>query len=188
MNFLQLCQRVRQEAGISGSGPASTANQTGEMKRVVDWTKTAWVDVQNKHNDWLWMQSTFSIPTIAATDTYTEAHAGLTDVRAWDRNSFRVQSTATDQTEMVWCEYRTFRDNFTLGAHASGKPHFFTITPAQAIQVYPVPDAVYTITGLYNREPTEFAADTDVPDISSEYHMVIVYRALMKYARYSAAT
>jgi len=35
MNFLQLAQRVRQEAGISGDGPVSVVNQTGEMKRVV---------------------------------------------------------------------------------------------------------------------------------------------------------
>ena len=75
--YLEICKRVRQEAGIAGTGPASVLNQTGEYKRVVDWVASAWEDLQNKRSDWLWMQGDFTFVTIASQDSYTPVEAGI---------------------------------------------------------------------------------------------------------------
>jgi len=187
MTFLELCQRVRQEAGISGTGPLSTVSQSGEMRRVVDWTKTAWIDVQNEQTEWNFLQAPFSLTCVPGTSTYTAADATVTDLRAWDMHSMRVRLNVPDQTELEPLDYRTFYDHFLLGTEQSGRPLYITATPSDSLQVSPNPNAAFIISGWYRKSPVAFTADADVPAIGSEYHMIIVYRALMMYARYSAA-
>ena len=36
LSFLQMVQRLRQEAGVSGNGPVTVASQSGEYKRLVE--------------------------------------------------------------------------------------------------------------------------------------------------------
>ena len=58
----------------------------------------------------------------------------------------------------------------------------------KSICLGPPPDGSYTITGDYFVAPSERAADIDVPvGIPTRFHMLIVYRAMMKYAGYESA-
>ncbi|RLC09555.1 MAG: hypothetical protein DRI24_21580, partial [Deltaproteobacteria bacterium] len=66
MNFLQLCKRLRQEAGLTGSGPSTVVDQTGISKQIVDWVNTAYVDVLSQHANWHFMQDDFSFNTTAS--------------------------------------------------------------------------------------------------------------------------
>jgi hypothetical protein len=50
-----------------------------------------------------------------------------------------------------------------------------------------VPDAVYTAYGDYYRKAVSLAVSADTPAMPSQFHMAIVYRALMKYAGFDAA-
>lgn len=77
MNFLGLVQRLRQEAGASGTGPLTTANQTGELQRLVNWINDAWLDIQSLRTDWDWMRSTFSFPTVSSQGIYTTSQMGI---------------------------------------------------------------------------------------------------------------
>ncbi len=45
MNFLSLCQRLRSEARIPGTGPSSVTGQTGELAKIVEWITTAYAVV-----------------------------------------------------------------------------------------------------------------------------------------------
>ena len=58
MNFLELCQRVRQDAGVSGEGPTAVTGQSGILSRIVSWVKQANNEIQLKNKDWrfLWAQ------------------------------------------------------------------------------------------------------------------------------------
>ena len=49
MNFLSLCQRLRSEARIPGTGPSSVTGQTGELAKIVEWITTAYEDIQANH-------------------------------------------------------------------------------------------------------------------------------------------
>ena len=40
--FLELCKRLRAEAGLSGSGPSTVINQTGHYGNVVRWVQQAY--------------------------------------------------------------------------------------------------------------------------------------------------
>ena len=46
MTYLELCQTLRREAGVSGVGPASVVDQSGEYLRLVEWIKAAWTEIQ----------------------------------------------------------------------------------------------------------------------------------------------
>jgi len=188
MNFLQLCQRVRQEAGISGSGPTTTVNQTGEMRRVVDWVQTAWLDVQNANPDWLWMQDGFSFSCTVSQAAYTPVQAGVTDFASWIIADVRVYTgTTANEYQMTFVPYADFKAVYMLGTIPTGRPTFFTVMPDKSLRFYPTPDAAYTIYGDYQKTASDLSGDTDTPGCPDRFHMIVVYGALKKYARYEAA-
>jgi len=95
--FLSIVQLLRQEAGIAGTGPSTVVGQTGEMKRLVDWTAAAWFEIQATHPDWRYKRYSVSFATVAAQATYTPAQAGITAATfsRWVRDSFRVYNTSS---------------------------------------------------------------------------------------------
>lgn len=74
--------------------------------------------------------------------------------------------------------------------HARGEPdewYFY----AETIRVYPEPDAAYTLTLRYYKKPTLLSADSDVPEIPSEFEELLVvgaaYRVLQVKDNYDQA-
>ena len=198
MNFLALCQRVRQEGGISGSGPTTVVSQTGNLKRLVDWTNTAWMDIQTSHQNWDWMRSSASFTTVAAQSTYPlGTGSGTVGVSVatfgmWDRDTFRnyVTSVGTNsEVFMDFIHYDTWRDSYMYGALRSTttRPLQMSISPAKAIVLGPPPIVGYTITGDYFTAPLDMTLDADTPALPAQYHMAIVYRAMMSYGAYESA-
>lgn len=188
MTFLQLCQRLRQEAGISGTGPSAVTGQTGEMKRVVDWINAAWMDIQIDHIRYDWMKGSFTL-TLAGSDAeYAASDASITDLREWDRESLKVYETSTaDETELTFVPYDEFRSAYMVGTIPTGRPEVFTVKPDKTMRFWPTPSGTFTVTGEYHKAASEMAADADEPGMPDEFHMAIVYRALQKYARYESA-
>lgn len=193
MTFLQLVQALRQECGVSGSGPATVLSQTGESKRLVDWTNAAWLELQGLHDDWLFLRKTFSFPTTASVGDYTPAAAGLTDFRYWHKETLRVYKTAlgiSDEQWLVEWEYQVFRNTYRFNQQTTqtGRPVVFAVKPMdKALMFGNVPDDVYTVVGEYQALPTEMAADADTPSIPSHLHRVIVYKAMESYALFESA-
>lgn len=195
MNFLLLCQRLRQEAGLSGSGITTTVDQTGISKQTVDWINTAYIDVLSQHANWRFMQETFSFDTTASKREYSIAETGVTDLEKWKDNeygSFRVYLTSSGVANeqymypLIWEDYRQM---YLYGATrtAEGLPSYFSVHPDKSLDFYLVPDNIYTITGEYFKVPAELSGDADIPIIPSQFHMIIVWRALMFYAGFDAA-
>lgn len=189
MTFLELVQRLSSEAGISGTGPSAVTGQTGLNLRLVNWTISAWNDIQQRRNDWLWMRGDFSFPTVAAQAEYTSTEAGITErFRSWDLQSVKVyRSSISDETKLDYLPYEMWRDIYLVGQRTPGRPVNVTQTPDKKLGLGHFPDAVYTITGKYRKSPQVLAADADEPEFDVEYHDSIWYRALMKYARFYAA-
>lgn len=192
MNFLQLVQRLARDTGVPGTGPATVVNQSGEDGRLVNWISSAWVDIQNEHSDWQWMRKSASFSTVAGQATYTPTQCGVTDFGAWDRNSFRNYDTAAGSKSeifMSYQEYELWRDEYQFGnmRTVQTRPSQITITPDKSIGLGPVPAAGYTVIGDYYSIPTEMTLDADIPALPTQYHMAIVYRAMMFYGAYEAA-
>lgn len=198
MNFLQLAQKLRQKCGGSGTGPATVVGQTGESKDFVDWINEAWLLIQAHESNWKWMRKPFSFTTTAGKNFYlpsaTVGETGITDLAKYhDLDSWRCYLTATGRTDegfLVPWHYQLWRDAYDFGANATlqDRPSVFAIRDNdRAIMLGPIPNDVYTITGEYQSVPTELADDTDVPGLPDRFHMAIVYRAMMLYAKQEAA-
>jgi hypothetical protein len=198
MDFLAIVKRLRAECGITGTGPTTVVSQTGELGRLVDWTNDAWRDIQTAHQDWDWMRTSTSFATVQAQATYPlGSGAGTCGVTAatfgmWARNTGRsyVTSVGTNSEAMLdFLPYDAWRNTYQFGATraAYSRPVEFSIAPDRSICLGPVPISGYTITLDYFTAPSDMAADADIPALPTQYHMAIVYRAMMFYGAYEAA-
>lgn len=191
--FLQLAQALRQESGISGAGPTTVVNQSGEMKRVCDWISRAWTDIQEDQPDWAWMRKTVTFNTTATKGLYAPvADLSLTDFGAWRKGSFRIYLTSAgvqNEFRLAQMGYETFRDYYLLGSRrvTYARPVNCAVAPDMQLALGMAPDDVYTVTGEYYKTPVTLMADADVPDMPARFHMAIVYRALMFYGAFEAA-
>ena len=52
MTFLELCQTVRSEVGISGTGPTTVIGQEGQLLSIVNFTAEADFLIQGLWLDW----------------------------------------------------------------------------------------------------------------------------------------
>ena len=95
MNFLGIVTRLVQESGASGAGPTTTVNQVGEYGRMVNWVQDAWLDIQSEHQDWEFLRTTCSFPTVSGSPFYTPAQANATNFGMWDLDTFRNYANPT---------------------------------------------------------------------------------------------
>ncbi len=191
MTFLEIVKATRELAGITGSGPVTTVNQLGEMLRLVNWVKQSWLDLQNLHKTWNFLLVDLSFTTVAAQGDYTLANMGASNLRQLDAESLRCQRADSDLRNRQFMEpwdWRHFRDTYRYNNLVQGRPIRFAVDPKdKSVCLAAVPDDAYLITGRYWTKPVAFVNDTDVPAIPDEYHMLIAYWALSKYAGYEAA-
>lgn len=198
MDFLGLCQRTRQECGISGSGPTTVVGQSGNLQRLIDWVNTAWMDIQTTHQDWNWLRTTMTFTTVSGQATYAlGTGAGTCGVSVatfgmWNRDTFRNYPTAVGNRGEVFMDFihfQTWRDTYQYGAlrYTTTRPVQMSISPEKSICLGPTPNGDYTISGDYYLAPSLMSADADVPALPAQYHMAIVYRAMMSYGAYESA-
>jgi hypothetical protein len=193
--FLQLVQRLRSEAGVSGADPVTCQNQSGELLRLVRWINDAWLDIQNKRADWFFLRSQFSFQTNTASNqqSYTPIQCNTTNFGNWKRDSLRIYTTSLGfANEMIlpFAPYDAFRNLYLYGANRSNymRPSLYSIDPQKNIVLGGPPDLVgYTINGEYYAVATYLQNDTDIPVLPPQYQMAIVWRALMWYGQYEGA-
>lgn len=173
-------------------------DQIGQAKKLVDWTATAWLEIQGLHNTWNWMRKKFAWETVAGTGDYlpsaltnTLTSSAMTDVRYWYKDTFRCQKKSIgiqDEQWLVEWEYNVFRNTYRFNVQVNGRPVVFGENPAgKAIMLGQIPDDVYIISGEYQKRPTSIVNNDDTPDIPEEYHMMIVYKAMQSYGLFESA-
>lgn len=189
--FLQLCVSLQELAGVTNSPMTTTSSQTGVNLRVVNWVKNAWIDIQNLHTEWLFLRQDLSFTT-SSSQSYTTTAMSATTLRRMDNESLRIYLTATgvaDEQPLSYMDWETFRNTYLFGTRQSGRPVCFSVDPAtKTLWLNSNPGTGYTIVGYFWRSPVTLSANSDEPAMPSEYHMLVVYRALMKYAGFEAAS
>lgn len=200
MNFLQLTQRLRQECGVTGTGPTTTAGQIGQAKKLVDWINSAWLEIQGMHDTWGFMRLPFTFETVAGTGDYdpettvnTLTSTALTNLRYWHKDTLRCQRKSIGVQDEQWLiewEYQVFRNTYRFNVQVNGRPVVFAVKPnGKAVMLGQKPDDVYEIMGEYQRIPTSLSGDSDIPDLGTSQHldMLIVYKAMEYYALFESA-
>lgn len=175
MNYLQLCQRLRQECGGSGSGPQSVTNQIGENKLYVDWVNQAWREIQNVRQDWFfqWKQGGFDITEGATIITLPS-----------DLNRMAVLEIGDHKVDVIdWPVYRQYYSQ-TL---EQGRPTAVSFAPNGQLYLNKQADKNYSCRIDYYFLPQQLVNNTDIPTLPEEFHMIIVYKAMMYYGAYESA-
>lgn len=203
MDFISLCRRVRQEAGISGDGPAGVTNQTGELRRIVDWVREAYDEIQMAHNDWLWLRGQFTLLTEDGKRSY--AHGDAIDVQtaqpiarfsrwlvddAEDPSKIYLQAAGVGgQFWLTYFPWEHFNTIYSIGVQqtTTSMPAHIAVSPDRKLHLGPTPNDVYVVTGDYQRSPQYLSADGDIPEMPSEFHRLIVYGALERYGLFESA-
>jgi hypothetical protein len=187
--FLELCRDLRQEAGIAGTGPNSVLGQSGESKRIVDWVRRSYNDIQLESSQWRWLTAQFQFTTTPGKQSYSSLEAGITArFDRWNPRSIRLSLEGVqDQIELQYISYDEFRSIYLTGPRPEVRPTVVSISPQQELLLGDVPNLAYTVVGEYQKTLQTLQADSDAPEMPAQYHDAILYWALTKYARYESA-
>lgn len=177
--------------------------QTDSLGRLVGWIGAAWNEIQTEHDDWSWMRSAYllgggiSFATVAGQASYPlgtgAGTCGVASIGKWEAGTFRNFSTSVGYLNEIFMDdedYEIWRDVYMYGAQrvVQTRPVIVAIGPDNSVCIAPPPDGTWTVTGDYFAPPTAMVADTDVPiNLPVQNHMIIVYKAMMKYAGYESA-
>ncbi|CAB4158991.1 hypothetical protein UFOVP707_41 [uncultured Caudovirales phage] len=176
MNFLQLCQALRREAGLPGTGPSSVASQTGIYAQVVQWILQADAEILAMHDDWrfLWRRGVTTLtPGVA---TYASL-PGLPFVKHIWRRSVRRGANSNDPV----VRFVPF-EHLDRQPAQNASPTIFARAPGREIQVWPTPTLADVLRLDYQALPAPMVNNTDTSEIPEAHRMAIVYRALSYYA------
>lgn len=201
--FLQLCKYTCRECGVAGgeSAISAVANQTGELGRIVGYVANAWTEIQNRSPNWRWMRHGFTVNTVEDDDTYaytdctdTTASAVISRFSRWrlnDRNDppkiYLTSAGVGTQNWMIWVPWESFSLIYRIGTQNSGYPVHITANPQDNIVIGPKPNGIYTVTSDYQRSAQILDEDADVPEMPTQFHMLIVYEAMRSYGYFESA-
>ena len=189
MNFLELSQALVREGGISGT-LTSVSGQVGEMGRVVNWINTAYRYILNSQKHWRFLRKEITFYAIAGATEYPTISLGLADFGEWKLDDVRAYAQAIgiadEQRVTHACDYDDFRRKYRIGTMRiqTGRPLIAVERPDQALVLWPVPDAAYSVMAEYYRAPPALLTNSDTPALPARFHEAIVYRALMLYAEF----
>ena len=202
-SYLALCQKLRRECGIAGSGPNTVVGQTGMMEKIVNWVADSYLDIQLRYPNWRWMRSNFTVIASASDDTYPfldctddKTSAAINRFAQWWANDrldpFKIYLTSAGVANQGWMNYlpyENFRALYKFGPQQSvtGQPFHVSVDDDDQIVIGPKPNGTYTLQGSYQRGPQILVADANEPDMPGRFHDLIVYYAMERYATHSVA-
>ncbi len=172
------------------------AGLDGRDADLVRWAIEAWNDIQrDRDGKWNWLRGNFHVDTVASTASYafgavkdTDDDAAITRFRAWDLDKreppliYLSADGKVAERELFIDDWAHFRYLYLRGTHTAGYPGSVVTDVANKLYIGPKPDAVYRVTGNYWKSNQTLAADADIPEMPADYHFMIVYRAIVKYA------
>lgn len=180
MTFLELCQEVIDDAGLSGS-ISTVTDQRGDYGRVVSFVRNACLMIESKWINWrfLWGRHTFAI----SKDTAIYPAPESIRLRQW-----RPKTAFLDGQPLnvqYYDEYIRWMDP-TFDT-TRGFPSHAVILPNNDLQLVPVPITDGLLQIDYFRRATRLVNSDDRPAIPEQFHRIIVADALRRYANYDEA-
>ena len=215
MTFLELVQALNREIDWSEADPITVRNLSGNPASLPRWVSQSYVELQNRQ-DWRWLRHEWSLdllPSGADGSAIDRGDAGfqgryafgdVTDLatgqpisrfRRWVRDQespVRVRPVSGprnvvdgDMIWLPWDDYRYLSQNYEPAA----TPGYLSVDPQDRLCFMPEPnEAGHRASGEYIRGSQVLVDDADVPEMPTDYHMLIVYLALRRFAFSRAAT
>lgn len=191
MTALALLRRLRRECGVTGSDPANVTSLVGEMQSLFNYINQAWMEIQTMHTTWEFMRQPIEFTTVEGQGVYNTVEQLIASFSSYKKDSFRIYPLDQPESEhlLPFMPYDEFRDMHLFGTRRTQRqrPIVFTVNPQRDIILGPYPDGQYTVNGEGYAMPTEFTTDNQRPSMPPQYHMAIVYGAMMSYGAFEAA-
>lgn len=185
MNFLELCQRAKEDAAIQGDTLASTVNQSGIIPKLVSWVREAYLDIQNMPHRFNWMRQVVILPITSGVYDYSLDLAPWSrpDIREFEKGHVRLISASGQFQACAVLEFDEFDMRYPLIQNV-GQPSALTVTPDRAVVFNSIPNSALNMRGVVRLKPQILTNDTDIPNMPEEHHLLIVHKAVMRYARH----
>lgn len=190
MTFLELCQRTASEADVGSANqtvlPIAVVGQQGELKRIVQYVQDAWRETQGRRLwSWMWEKVTITIP---AGQSCTVASTGVAADR-WVKQNTYVPTLTSDSAGrfmdyVPWMDFQRMYPRMLAGSSLG----VWTIAPDNRFWVNGIaPSAGFTCQAERYANPTALRAKDDVPGMPDDLHMLLVYKAMRKFAGFDEA-
>jgi len=181
MTFLEICQSVVIEAGLSGD-MVSVQNQSGDFHRVVNHVRAACQQIEGRYIDWRFLHGIHTFNTVDGIATYPVPED--LRVRQWDKNRAFLNGLQID------IYYADDTINYTkdpIAENYSARPIVGIIERNNDLRFIGVPDGEYSIEIEYYRMATILQENSDEPAVPVQFRNIIVFDALRRYANYDEA-
>lgn len=184
MNYLQLCKRVVLEADRDDTllTTVDLDEITDEMHRkVVTWVEQAYEAIQRDQAYWGFLFKTGDLVTLRANvQDYNVSNVREAVDEAWTIR----KASETVRYPLQWIEYRDWLEIFRLvnSTLQPSMPLQVTRLPSGAFRFTPTPDQAYVVSADRFTLNDTMAQDLDEPSWESDFHEIIVWRALAYYA------
>lgn len=186
MTYLELCQEVRSEAGLTGSWPAAVTGQTGMDAKIVRWVTRAWTEIQNLR-DWKFRYAEAAMPVAIGARTLSPSAQGISNLLTIKNDTFRAYWVDGSISKLPCIDWRTFRDAYPLPLNQ--QPLAISEDPAGQLVLSHVPVQAFTLHFDYKTAPQRLANNLDTPTgLPESLHPVIVHKALMLYGAHDGAS
>lgn len=193
MTYLELTQELaRMTATAQSAGDLDPLDEVGtyQAENLKRWIRQAWVSLQNQ-SDWLFM-----IQPVTITLSAGQGEVSLQDeirsqgLPAMERMMFYTRPynrrfIRSGRLPVFYEPYDRWAGYVELAQ--PGIPRWFTIAPKDRLIVSPVPSKAVSLTFDYKRAAQVLSDDDDIPCMPSQYHDIILFRAMIKYAGYDEA-
>ena len=201
--YLEICQNTAREVGLARGESAISAvtTATGDAQRIVRWVRDEWTKIQNMNKGtWRFLRVTATLPTVSGTGSY--AYGAFTDsltasvinrFNRWaiddilDPPRLYLQSAGIGgEVRLTFIPWDLFKNHYKLGSLATttGQPQHITVDPQDKIVFGFIPNAVYVATVDYYRSAQILSADANEPECPSDFHDLLMYRAMVRYGVY----
>jgi len=175
MDYLTLCQTARQRAGMSGAGPAQVTGNSGEMARLVDWVRQAWLELQGGHmGEWNALWRPLDLPVSAGAAELDPP----ADLRRLVRDRLYF-----DDRPLSWHAWRDLPRQPGQGQH----PTAIAERPDGKLVLWQAPESAGTLHGEYYARLQVLENGDDEPWLPRHLQDAIIYQALIYYATYEDA-
>lgn len=192
MNLLQIVNTLKVESGRSGGPIASVVDATGSDARLVSWARNAWTRLQNDRT-WKWMRQVGTGTIVDGQASYTPATFSAAGLRGWVVNDDAYQPSIVPaaQTQPVaflrQISFQMARQLFLRTPHMPAAPQYWAEADDRSLVICPTPLGDWDLTIDYWAGNTSLTNDTDEPNMPSEFHMILVWMALMDVGSYDNA-
>jgi hypothetical protein len=167
----------------------------------------AWLTMQIKRQQWNFLRQTIQWDTTIGQASYTLAQVyaavnllntypiatSIGGIRSYIHKTGRASTEGqayADEQILNYMDWSTFRNVYLYATQRTTQSRqvVWSEDPARTLWFAPVPNAVYRIEVECELQPQMLSADADAPLCPVEYHMAIVWKALMdNYAGFESA-